>query len=130
MSGFYGMFGMIGSAAGAHMRAAEADVKDVRSRDRSEKAQRDYDYLEERLDKLLLICSALWELLRDRTELTEDDLIAKVQEVDLRDGRADGKISKTVKKCPKCGRTMSSRHRQCLYCGAEDLASGAFDAAT
>ena len=87
-------------------------------------------FLDERVDKLVLACMAMWELLKDRTELTEEDLMAKVQEVDLRDGQADGKVSKTVAKCPKCGRTMSPRHKKCLYCGASKLKVGAFDAAT
>lgn len=127
MNGIF--YGLLGAGRAAQLQA-DASLKEVKSRERSTRDQRDYDHLEDRVDKLLLVCSALWELLRDRTELTEDDLLAKVEEVDLRDGRADGKISKTVKKCPKCGRTMSPRHKQCLYCGAQDLTTGAFDAAT
>lgn len=125
MNGFYGLM----NAARSTQLRADAELRDARGRERSARDQRDYDQLEERLDKLLLVCSALWELLRDRTDLTEDDLLAKVQEVDLRDGTADGKISKTIKKCPKCGRTMSPRHKKCLYCGEEELNTSAFDAA-
>jgi hypothetical protein len=126
MNGFFGLMNA------AKMIQGEADAKllEIKGRERSFRDQRDYNSLEDRVDKLLLACTALWELLRDRTDLTEDDLLAKVQEVDLRDGQADGKITKTVKKCPACGRTMSPRHRQCLYCGAEDLDVGVFDAAT
>lgn len=116
-------------AARAGQEAAEANLNAQRGLERAAEAQRDLASLEDRLDRLLLVCTALWELLRDRTELTEEDLLAKVQEVDLRDGQADGKISRTVKKCPACGRTMSLRHRQCLYCGQTDLTSGAFDMA-
>ena len=45
------------------------------------------DYIEDRLDKLLLVTRAMWELIRDQTSLTEEDLLAKVREIDLRDGR-------------------------------------------
>lgn len=83
--------------------------------------------LEERLDKLTLICMSMWELLRDNTKFTEADLLAKVQELDLRDGVADGKVTQTVSKCPKCSRTMSPRHKRCLYCGYEQLMNNAFD---
>jgi ribosomal protein S27AE len=82
---------------------------------------------EERLDKLTLITMAMWELLRDNTKFTELDLLAKVQELDLRDGKPDGKVSLTVCKCPKCSRTMSPRHKKCLYCGHAELVDSVFD---
>jgi len=84
--------------------------------------------LEERLDKLTLICMAMWELLRDRAKMTESDLMAKVQELDLRDGTPDGKVTQNVNQCPGCKRTMSPRHHRCLYCGHEKLITTAFDA--
>ncbi len=124
-----GMFGLL-VAANAQQAAAEARLEASRGALKATATHLQIRYLEDRLDKLLLVNMAMWELLKDRTELTEEDLMAKVQEVDLRDGRADGKISKTVAKCPKCGRTMSPRHKKCLYCGASKLNVEAFDAAT
>ncbi|MBN1555999.1 MAG: zinc-ribbon domain-containing protein [Phycisphaerae bacterium] len=129
MNGFFGMHAF-GEGFRAHQQAVERQMDAVDASIQKTQISSDVRFLEDRLDKLLLVCSALWELLRDRTDLTEDDLLAKVQEVDLRDGQADGKITRTVKKCPKCGRTMSPRHKQCLYCGEPDLSAGAFDAAT
>jgi hypothetical protein len=83
--------------------------------------------LEESLDKLVLINTAMWELLKNRIGLTEAELLKQVEAVDLRDGVADGKITRTVAaNCPQCGRTFSARHRKCLYCGAKDQKSGAF----
>ena len=124
-----GMFGLM-IAAKAQQAAAEARLEASRGALKASAIHLQIRYLEDRLDKLLLVNMAMWELLKDRTELTEEDLLAKVQEVDLRDGQADGKISKTVAKCPKCGRTMSPRHKKCLYCGASKLKVEAFDAAT
>ena len=72
----------------------------------------------ERLDQLLLVCAAMWELIRERTNLTDDDLTNRVAEMDARDGTADGKITFTPKKCPGCQRTLLGKHRRCLYCGA------------
>ena len=83
--------------------------------------------VEERIDKLTLICMAMWELLRDNTKFTEADLMAKVQEIDLRDGVPDGKVTTTVSKCPECGRSMNPRHQTCLYCGHEKLIDTVFD---
>lgn len=81
----------------------------------------------ERLDQLRLVCAAMWELLRERTNLTDDDLVTRVAEIDARDGTADGKITQSPKKCPGCQRTLLGKHRRCLYCGAAvplDLFSG------
>jgi hypothetical protein len=74
--------------------------------------------LEWKVNKLVLINMALVELLTARGGLTEDQLLAKMQEIDLRDDRADGKLPETVSAvCESCGRTYSKRHNHCLYCG-------------
>lgn len=85
--------------------------------------------LEERLERLLLVNAALWELARGRLGLTEDDLIAKVSEIDLRDGAADGKRSAMPRACRHCKRVNAAVHAHCLYCGMSMGAAGrsAFD---
>lgn len=75
--------------------------------------------LQQEVERLKLLNQALWELIRDRTDLTDAALTEKAQEVDLRDGMEDGRMSHTRLKCPKCGRVSSSRHWRCLYCGLE-----------
>jgi len=69
---------------------------------------------------LALVCQALWEILRDKTSLTEDQLEEKIMEIDLRDGKKDGKMGRAVGNCPKCQKPLSQRHAKCLYCG-EDI---------
>jgi ribosomal protein S27AE len=82
----------------------------------------------DQVERLTLITMALWKLLQEHTDLTEADLLAKVTEIDLADGVADGKITRTtVAKCPKCSRSMSPKHKRCLYCGESDLVQSAFD---
>ena len=125
MNGMFGLF----AAARATQVAADAQLQASRSESKATSAKMDLRFIKDRMDKLLLVSMALWELLKDRTELTEEDLMNKVQEIDLRDGQSDGKISKTVMKCPKCNRTMSPRHKKCLYCGAAKLNASAFDPA-
>ena len=73
--------------------------------------------LEMNLGKTLMICEALWELLRDKTGLTQDDLYQKLYEVDMRDGTLDGQNQAKVRGCPSCNRPVSGRHVACLYCG-------------
>lgn len=70
------------------------------------------------LDRLSLACQAMWELLRERSDLTEDDIEAKILEIDGRDGRVDGQIGASVMTCTACGRPTNSRRDTCVMCGA------------
>lgn len=74
--------------------------------------------LEGKVDHLALITQALWELLRERTNLSDADVEAKMAEIDARDGRRDGRITGQMQTCDHCGRPTHSRQRTCLYCGA------------
>lgn len=74
--------------------------------------------LQARVEKLELITEALWEFLQKETKLTEADLIERITEIDLRDGKFDQKKKKTpAVECRKCHRMNSKRHTRCLYCG-------------
>ena len=83
---------------------------------------------DEKVDRLALLCRAMWELIRERNGLSEEALIDKVKEVDLLDGSRDGKITIPPLKCSKCGRIVSKRHRRYVYCGSQELLDTAFDA--
>ncbi len=75
--------------------------------------------VEHQIERLMLLNQSLWELLREKLNISDADLQAKIQEVDMRDGVADGKMTTTALKCPTCGRTSSSKHWKCLYCGQQ-----------
>jgi ribosomal protein S27AE len=83
--------------------------------------------LEDRIDRLLLTNMALWSLLRETMGVTDEDLNARIREIDLRDGVPDGKVTRSPRMCPQCQRTFSPRHRRCLYCGQEVAAATPFD---
>jgi len=91
--------------------------------------QRDLRGLEDRVARLAMVCSAMWSLIQEQTDLTEEDLMARVQEMDVQDGVADGKVTKKVGRCPHCGRPMSARRQRCMYCGKDRPKSSAFDSA-
>ena len=124
---------MIGHTIGILLGSAAAGaIGDVGASAPAATAQTDRGrdkQIEERLDRLVLVCTAMWELIQEKTSLSEEDLLAKVREVDLRDGAEDNKIRGAIAQCPQCGRTMSPRHRRCLYCGNANLASRPFDIA-
>lgn len=116
---------LFGYAASVGAGAASAAA---RARSTAGSAKRGVAHLEDRLDRLSLVCMAMWSLIQDKTQLTEDDLLERVRMIDLMDGVEDGKASRSIQKCHACNRVMSSRHRKCLYCGEKKLAQSAFDA--
>ena len=73
--------------------------------------------LRDQVERLALMCQAMWELVRARASLSDAELEKLAQEIDLRDGMADGKLTSHPVKCPNCGRVSNSRHKKCLYCG-------------
>jgi len=85
--------------------------------------------LRDKVEKLVLVNMAMWSLLEEKSGLTQEQLMERVRRIDLSDGQLDGKVRppKTVQRCPNCGRTMSTRHGRCLYCGAENLSAEPFD---
>lgn len=102
-----------------HRRIAEAESAATHGAERALDAVSQVQAFEERLDKLTLISMALWSLLKETTNLTEEDLMERVKEIDLSDGKLDGKVRQTALRCPECNRVMSAKHKRCLYCGCE-----------
>ncbi|MEM0967376.1 MAG: hypothetical protein AAGJ81_14610 [Verrucomicrobiota bacterium] len=97
-SGYQDLF----SGAGRGSTAIKSDIRD----------------LQQRLDKLEIVSEAMWLLLKEKTGLSDEDLIYKVSEVDLEDGKLDGKKKKpSARECHKCGRKNHRNHTRCLYCG-------------
>ncbi len=88
--------------------AARRDARD---------AKRDADILRDRIDRMALLTMAVWSLAAEKLGITEEELKARVQEIDLSDGKLDGKLSPEIGNCPKCRRQLSKRHRSCIYCG-------------
>ncbi len=78
----------------------------------------DIDGAKQHMERLSLACQAMWELLRENSNLTEEDLENKIIEVDLRDGVADGKMRTQVLLCANCGKNTNSKRSTCVMCGA------------
>ena len=70
------------------------------------------------VEKLFMITEALWAILKEQHGYTDDNLGQMIQDIDLRDGKLDGKVAKQQNpSCPQCGRTLMGKHPVCLYCG-------------
>jgi hypothetical protein len=89
-------------------REAQRDAKELQLKVR---------VLEQQCERLNLAAMAMAEILRDRLGVTENEIQAKLTEIDLRDGQLDGKFRPSPEICPKCQRTNAANRRQCLYCG-------------
>ena len=84
---------------------------------RADRVKHDVDRTQATIDALALSCAAMWELLSERVGVTEQELMAKIEEIDLRDGTLDGKLAPVKQPCSACGRPNNAKRRNCLYCG-------------
>ena len=74
--------------------------------------------IELRLQALELSCEAIWTILKEKNGFTDDQLVAAITEVDGRDGKVDGKISRAERICPTCNRKVLTRNpTKCSWCG-------------
>ena len=99
-------------------KIASAEQTAERAMSKADRYAADIADVRRQIDRLTLACQALWELLRDRSELTEEDIEAKILEIDARDGSVDGKIATKLLSCSSCGRPTNSRRSFCVMCGA------------
>jgi len=102
----------LGMAAGYAAGAAAAEARTAGS-------SREAERVEERLERALLACEGMWTLMKEKLGVSDIELIEKINEIDLSDGRLDGKVRKTAVACPKCNRTISARFPKCMYCGQQ-----------
>ncbi|MDJ0657308.1 MAG: hypothetical protein QNJ40_24315 [Xanthomonadales bacterium] len=104
--------------------ARSQSARAARQSDRTAQSLAD---LEGKVDQLALTCQALWELVREKTDLDDSDILERISEVDLRDGTADGRMTAQVQECASCHRVLHRRHRRCMYCGAAAPTQDVFD---
>jgi len=96
------------------------------TRSKVDRQDQEIEELTRRVDRLSLACQALWELLRERTDLDDATLHGKISEIDVRDGSPDGRIALSVIECDQCGNRGNSRRKQCIFCGASLSGKHAF----
>ena len=106
----------------------EAKEAASKAQTKADRYANDIEVLTRKLERLTLASQALWELLRDSGFCAEEVLVKKMEEIDLRDGVQDGKISRTIKVCNHCGRNSNSKRLECVYCGEKLSSPNIFDA--
>ena len=78
--------------------------------------------LDERFDKLLYIVRAIWGIMEEQG-LTSDDLITKIQELDISDEIQNRTARHSAKVCVSCESIVPAGRADCQVCGtavAED----------
>jgi len=73
--------------------------------------------LRSQLDRLQMICEAMWQVIKERVGSDDEHLLKLVEQIDLRDGRLDGRSAPAASNCSACGRMVSVRTGVCLFCG-------------
>lgn len=90
-----------------------------RANGKANHAQEEINALNWKVEKLTMITEALWRIVKKSQNLDDEFLKKLVDEIDLADGKLDGKVAKTAPtKCPTCLRVMSNKIKKCVYCGA------------
>jgi len=98
-------------------RIAEAQTDASRAKDEITTYKNRIRDLEFSLNRMALVSQAVWELLSSRLGIPESELLARISEIDLRDGVADGRMSAQVSHCSDCGRPVNTKRSRCIYCG-------------
>ena len=117
-------YGTLSGDSGARQQAAAASSEAASAKRDIADLERE---LERELGRLKLVCAAVWELLKQRSKLTEEDLVAMVAMLDAKDGVADGQLTRSVRPCVDCGRTVAAKQTKCMYCGKEQPAGSVFE---
>jgi len=82
------------------------------------------------LERTAMANMAMWELVRERLHLSDEELLNRMQEIDLRDGVRDGRITPVGASpvCGGCNRKLATRHERCIYCGQPNALYSPFQA--
>lgn len=108
----------------ASLSRAESSAESARSK--AVDAEALASSMQERLEVIALANQALFEILKSRLGITEEEVVARMAEIDARDGTRDGKMTPAVTACRNCGRKISSARRRCLFCGEAVLSGNLF----
>ena len=65
-----------------------------------------------------MITEALWTFLKQQHGYKDEDLAKLVADIDLGDGKLDGRVATSAPRpCPYCGRVLGRNRPLCYYCG-------------
>jgi hypothetical protein len=102
----------------ATISSQNAEMTAMGAQQTARNAEHAADMLRCDVDRLLMITEALWTFIKQQHGYQDEDLAKLITEIDLRDGKLDGRVAPTEPRtCPSCGRVLSKNRPVCLYCG-------------
>lgn len=72
--------------------------------------------VDERIDRLLLLVEAMWSVLEEHG-FTDEELAARLIELDQSDGNLDGRRVPLPSTCRSCGSKVAAGLTACQFCG-------------
>lgn len=94
-------------------------LADEEARIQGKRQDAEVDDLEDKLGRLTLICEAMWTILSQRFGVTVYDLMQIVHDIDMQDGRLDGRKVSPPTPCASCQAMVAAGVGHCQFCGAE-----------
>lgn len=95
------------------IRIDDAQEAAETARRQSSNLESEIGRLRQQVQRLQLVCEAMWELLRDGHGLQDQQLADKLQEV----AESHKLSAKKSVVCPACQRNNAGTIAKCLYCG-------------
>ncbi len=84
--------------------------------------------LQSRLDQMALTMTAMWEVITKETDVTEEQLMDKIHDLDTEDGLMDGTLTPEQRVCKQCNKPIKRRQMRCGYCETFSPVERPFDA--
>ena len=93
---------------------------------RAHRVNNDFRGVDDRIDRLALLCEAMWQVIVEETNISEEDLKKKVADLDMSDGRKNFRRQRMASPC-ECGAKVPPVSVTCQFCGAPAMGGSPFD---
>lgn len=93
-----------------------------RLQDEYQRNQAELDRLKGKVDRLTLLCQAMWHILRQMGDVPEEDLAVKFRELEEMHGE-----KALPGNCVACSRPIHMKRKMCIFCGAKQPETSIFD---
>jgi len=116
----------VGIAAHRRINSIRSDIRDQKLN--LNESELSAVSMRQDIEKLYLIVEALWAIIKQTANLSDDDFNELIRQIDLQDGKLDSRNSSNaeIHKCSNCGRTILRGQTKCTYCGEEMVGTSLF----
>ena len=112
------MFGFLsGYVMGGRTAARAAQYTRQAGAAHSSSSQGELFDINDRIDRMLLVIDAMWDLLKE-SGYSDEQLVERIKALDEADGKADGRRTAVPVMCPQCSSMIEPGRETCVFCGA------------